>query len=338
MMESHENPESDKIYPSAPLPPSAGAPLESARVYADNIAPEASEAMLQQFFSFCGNIVSLELADSTANVGAKRAVVTYSAAFEARQALRLNGALIANRFISISETPLAPAAAMAADSSAEGAAPPSQAGAQGAQSRPPPSVLAQLLAAGIELADDAAARARAFDDEHLKLGSRAENTIRELNLEHKLSAAKGTVSSKLSEIDQKIHFTERVGAAADIVSAAASEVAAKAMSNETVKTGVGFLQGIFAKAKEGITTLKQETQELVQAHKQQQQQQQARSPTASQPDAGAFIATQSSATVPATTGGDLLSSLPPPPPPVARPPPVATSAPRLDVDDDDVEV
>lgn len=27
MMESHENPESDKIYPSAPLPPSAGAPL-----------------------------------------------------------------------------------------------------------------------------------------------------------------------------------------------------------------------------------------------------------------------------------------------------------------------
>lgn len=64
-------------------------------------------------------------------------------------------------------------------------------------------------------------------DEHLKLGSRAENTIRELNLEHKLSAAKGTVSSKLSEIDQKIHFTERVGAAADIVSAAASEVAAK---------------------------------------------------------------------------------------------------------------
>lgn len=34
-------------------------------MYADNIAPEASEAMLQQFFSFCGSIVSLELADST---------------------------------------------------------------------------------------------------------------------------------------------------------------------------------------------------------------------------------------------------------------------------------
>jgi hypothetical protein len=98
----------------------------------------------------------------------------------------------------------------------------------------PTSIIASLLAAGVQLADGAAARAKAFDgtrchhllgtvsdliwhiEEHLHLVTRAEAQARDLRVEQRLHSAATAARIKFDEVDAQLHLRDTAAAAAQV--------------------------------------------------------------------------------------------------------------------------
>jgi len=159
-----------------------------------NVALEATQATIADFFSFCGRIAHLNLQPSS-DKQTQEAQVQFETASAARTALLLSHAVIVDKPIVVTVIPEGSAGG------ADGALP-----AEIAQKshdvpdgeRTKTSVVAGLLAAGYTVGADAIARAREYDEKH-SISKSVLATVNDVDTKLHISETATGLSTKISD-------------------------------------------------------------------------------------------------------------------------------------------
>eukprot|EP00899_Mesostigma_viride_P007702 jgi/Mesvir1/16933/Mv15792-RA.1 len=232
-------------------------------VIVTNVSPNATERNLTDFFSFSGEIESIEL--KTEADGTQTARVTFKNSKSLDTALLLTGAVIVDRAVSI--TAEAPASAAGEGVAAEGEAAeggsgtasaersadaPAQAASSGAASslKRAEDVVQAMLAKGYNLAAGSLSKARELDQKH-QLTARAYAKVKgvddSLHISDTAKKVVDNVGSVVNVFDQKYHISETASSTINSAQQSAKAVANRAMQNPTVAAGVGSVYGSLTK-------------------------------------------------------------------------------------------
>jgi len=243
-----------------------------------NLSPKATEAILSDFFSFCGRVQAVKITKEE-NEASARALVTFTDKSSIDTALLLNQAFIIDRPISISiykpkeENPV--------DMIILNEVPPNEKSIQvkeawNAEDKPKASIIASLLASGYILATDTMTRAKEFDEKRTNIRTRAHS----MNEKYKLSEKASNLSDKAShlsdkakekgkEFDSKYHISDKLHTAGDSISSTAK----KALENERVAKGYQYLVGAKDRALEKASSIKGESKQIIDQKMQEREQQ-----------------------------------------------------------------
>ncbi|KKY27209.1 putative actin cytoskeleton protein [Phaeomoniella chlamydospora] len=163
-------------------------------VHVQNIASTTSEKEVRDFFSFCGKITSLELKPEAADAP-KSATVTFEKETAAKTALLLDNTQLGPSQVHVtssgtatSETPSATGAASGNDEISQ-------------EDKPRSRILAEYLAHGYAISDNAISKAIALDQQH-GFSSRFTSTLGAFDEKYQASA-------KAKQIDEKYSLSEK---------------------------------------------------------------------------------------------------------------------------------
>lgn len=233
-----------------------------------NVSLGASERDIQEFFSFSGDIVYVEMQshDERSQIG----YVTFKDPQGAETAGLLSGATIVDLSVSITLDPdyqLPPA--VLASIASEGK---NRGGAESALKKAE-DVVTSMLAKGFILGKDAVNKAKGFDEKH-QLTSTASAKVtsvdQKLGLSEKISTGASVVSDRVREVDQKFQVSEKTKSAFAVVEQKVSTAGSAIMKNRYVLTGASWVTGAFNKVAKAAGDVGQKTKEKVENAEEEQ--------------------------------------------------------------------
>ncbi|WOL09531.1 binding partner of ACD11 1 [Canna indica] len=211
----------------------------------NNVSLHASMQDIDEFFSFSGEIIYVEMerVDEFSQV----AYVTYKDEQGAETALLLTGAKIMDLFIDITTAPdyELPANASVPLASKDGGEAVSGIGLAVQRAE---NVVSTMLAKGFILGKDALNKAKTFDEKH-QLTSTATAKVsdfdKKIGLREKISTGAAVVNEKVTEMDQKYQVSEKTRSAIAAAEQKVSTAGAAIMKNRYVFTGATWVTGAF---------------------------------------------------------------------------------------------
>ncbi|KAF5477806.1 hypothetical protein F2P56_004419, partial [Juglans regia] len=231
-------------------------------VKVSNVSLGASDRDIREFFSFSGDIDYVEMRSD--NERSQIAYVTFKDSQGAETAVLLSGATIVDLSVTITldtEYKLPPAAS---------ATPPATQNktAGGAESafRKAEDVVSSMLAKGFILGKDAVGKAKGFDEKH-QLTSTATAKVTSLDqkigFSEKISVGASVVGDKVREVDQKFLVSEKTKTAFAAAEQTVSSAGSAIMKNRYVLTGASWVTGAFSKVAKAAEEVGQKTKEKV---------------------------------------------------------------------------
>ncbi|KAH9608382.1 hypothetical protein KSS87_013589 [Heliosperma pusillum] len=226
-------------------------------VKVSNVSCHASEQDLKELFSFSGDIVYMEIKSEDKET--LNAYVTFKDSQGADTAVLLTGATITDKTITISLDPdyELPPAALARI--AEGQNP--QSALQKAE-----DVVSTVLAKGFILGKSAAGKAKSFDEKH-RLTSTASLKISSLDQKtgftEKVNMGTSAVNYKVKEYDQKFQVSEKTKTAFAMAEEKVGYAGSTVMKNRYVLIGATWVTGAFNKVAKAASDIGQKTKEKV---------------------------------------------------------------------------
>lgn len=173
--------------------------MSSTVVHVKNIAHNTSEKEVRDFFSFCGKITSLSVTPSSeAADSAQSATVTFEKETAAKTALLLDNTQLGSSQVSVSsaaDLDSLGATSLGSDPSASHSEDISQ------EDKPRSRIVAEYLAHGYAISDNAIQRAIALDNKH-GVSSRFTNALTAFDAKYK-------ASDKAKGLDQSYGITEK---------------------------------------------------------------------------------------------------------------------------------
>ncbi|XP_011084617.1 binding partner of ACD11 1 isoform X2 [Sesamum indicum] len=209
-------------------------------VKVSNLSHAASERDMRGFFSFCGDIVYIEMKSESEQ--SQTAFITYKDPRGAETAILLTGAIIVGQIATIALEPdyVLPAAA-ASESSA--ATEDNKLGASPSAAQKAEDVVRRMLDKGYTLGKDAVHRAKAFDERH-QLRSRGTAKVASLDqkygLSEKINKGAAIVNDKVKKMDDKFHVSEKTKSA---FASAEQTVGTAIKNNKYVAGGTTWVTG-----------------------------------------------------------------------------------------------
>ncbi|XP_040987896.1 binding partner of ACD11 1-like [Juglans microcarpa x Juglans regia] len=231
-------------------------------VKVSNVSLGASDRDIREFFSFSGDIDYVEMRSD--NERSQIAYVTFKDSQGAETAVLLSGATIVDLSVTITldtEYKLPPAAS---------ATPPetqnkTPGGAESAF-RKAEDVVSSMLAKGFILGKDAVGKAKGFDEKH-QLTSTATAKVTSLDqkigFSEKISVGASVVGDKVREVDQKFLVSEKTKTAFAAAEQTVSSAGSAIMKNRYVLTGASWVTGAFSKVAKAAEEVGQKTKEKV---------------------------------------------------------------------------
>lgn len=215
-------------------------------VKVSNLSHKATERDIHDFFSFSGEIESIDVQSD--GDGLKFALVTFKDSESLDTAVLLSGATIVDQIVSITEvedyhpsagtdsaTPAVPAAGAV--------------GIGGAVTRAQ-DVISNMLAKGYDLGKDAMNKAKTFDEKH-HLSSNATATVssldKKIGLSQKFSTGTAVVNEHVKAIDEKYQVSEKTRSAFVAAEQKVSNAGSALMKNKYIFTSAAWVSGAFSK-------------------------------------------------------------------------------------------
>ncbi|XP_042952100.1 binding partner of ACD11 1-like [Carya illinoinensis] len=235
--------------------------MSAKTVKVSNVSLGASERDIKEFFSFSGDIEYVEMRSD--NERSQIAYVTFKDSQGAETAVLLSGATIVDLSVSITPDPdykLPP----------EASAPPATQnktpGGTESAFRKAEDVVSSMLAKGFILGKDAVGKAKGFDEKH-RLSSTATAKVTSLDqkigFSEKISVGASVVGGKVREVDQKFQVSEKTKSAIAVAEQKVSSAGSAIMKNRYVLTGATWVTGAFSKVAKAAEEVGQKTKEKV---------------------------------------------------------------------------
>ncbi|CAH2072569.1 unnamed protein product, partial [Thlaspi arvense] len=225
-----------------------------------NLSSGATEHDIKEFFSFSGEVESIDIQGSSDE---HSAYVTFKDPQGAETAVLLSGASIADQAVIIEMAPTyTPPAAPHAETQSGGG------GAADSVVQKAEDVVSTMLAKGFILGKDAVGKAKAFDE---KLGFTSTATAgvasidQKIGLSQKITAGTSLVNEKIKEVDQSFQVSERTKSAFATAEQTVSSAGSAVMQNRYVLTGVSWAAGAFSRVAKAAGEVGQKTKEKVEA-------------------------------------------------------------------------
>ncbi|KNC50735.1 uncharacterized protein AMSG_06623 [Thecamonas trahens ATCC 50062] len=217
-----------------------------------NISAKATEANIKTFFTYCGTIEAFAMSPATDPPATASAAVVFEANSGFTTALLLSNASIVDSAISVTAlTPTSPGVVLVsgakdkdeaeaeaeaeagASASASMASTSEPASATSAPAKTKSCILAEMIAAGYVVGSGAVARARAFDADHVRLGSALSTSLAAVSVSgNKVALA---VDAGIGRVDTALGLTPAVNRAAASLDSAITSVSAAAMQYSAVQ-------------------------------------------------------------------------------------------------------
>ncbi|XVE62553.1 hypothetical protein DITRI_Ditri06bG0127000 [Diplodiscus trichospermus] len=215
--------------------------MQTRTVEVKNLSDLASEREIHEFFSFSGDIEHIEIIDEPGQ--SKTAYVTFKDPKALEIALLLSGATIVDKIVTII--------------SAENYVPkPKTHG----RTSPPSSrrmyvnraqdVVANMLAKGSAIRQDAVNKAKAFDEKHQFRASASAKVIsfdQRVGLTEKLTVGMSVVNEKVKSVDQRLQVSDKTMAAIFAAERKINDTGSAVKSSRYVTAGTAWLNGAFSK-------------------------------------------------------------------------------------------
>ncbi|KAL0874272.1 hypothetical protein Bca101_023977 [Brassica carinata] len=224
-----------------------------------NLSSGATEHDIKEFFSFSGEVESIDIQGSNEHT----AYVTFKDPQGAETAVLLSGASIADQSVIIEMAPnYTPPAAPHAETQSGGG------GVAESVVQKAEDVVSSMLAKGFILGKDAVGKAKAFDE---KLGFTSTATAgvasidQKIGLSQKITAGTSLVTEKIKGVDQSFQVTERTKSAFATAEQTVSSAGTAVMKNRFVLTGVSWAAGAFNRVAKAAGEVGQKTKEKVEA-------------------------------------------------------------------------
>lgn len=226
-------------------------------VKVSNISLTATDRDIEEFFSFSGDILYVEMRRESERT--QLAYVTFEESHGADTAMLLSGAIVADLSVLITPVEDYQLPPEALSSKLEKKPPVTDSAVKKAE-----DVVSTMLAKGFVLGKDAINKGRAFD-ERIHLTSNASATVasidHKIGLSEKLSVGTAVVNEKVREMDEKFQVLEKTKTVLSVAEQKASSVGSAIMSNPYVSTGASWVSGAFtavAKAAEDVSVMTRE--------------------------------------------------------------------------------
>ncbi|KAG6687877.1 hypothetical protein I3843_11G096100 [Carya illinoinensis] len=231
-------------------------------VKVSNVSLGASDRDIREFFSFSGDIDFIEMRSD--NERSQIAYVTFKDSQGAETAVLLSGATIVDLSVTITLDPeyKLPPAASATPPATQNKTP---GGAESAF-RKAEDVVSGMLAKGFILGKDAVGKAKGFDEKH-QLTSTATAKVTSLDqkigFSEKISVGTSVVGDKVREVDQKFQVSEKTKTAFAAAEQTVSSAGSAIMKNRYILTGASWVTGAFSKVVKAAEEVGQKTKEKV---------------------------------------------------------------------------
>ncbi|KAG2680323.1 hypothetical protein I3760_11G094900 [Carya illinoinensis] len=231
-------------------------------VKVSNVSLGASDRDIREFFSFSGDIDYIEMRSD--NERSQIAYVTFKDSQGAETAVLLSGATIVDLSVTITLDPeyKLPPAASATPPATQNKTP---GGAESAF-RKAEDVVSGMLAKGFILGKDAVGKAKGFDEKH-QLTSTATAKVTSLDqkigFSEKISVGTSVVGDKVREVDQKFQVSEKTKTAFAAAEQTVSSAGSAIMKNRYILTGASWVTGAFSKVVKAAEEVGQKTKEKV---------------------------------------------------------------------------
>ncbi|KAJ1272562.1 hypothetical protein BS78_06G211900 [Paspalum vaginatum] len=210
-------------------------------VKVSNVSLKAAQRDIQEFFSFSGDIVHVEMqsGDELSQV----AYITFKDNQGAETAMLLTGATIVDMAVIV-----APATDYELPSSVLAALEPKDTKPSALQKAE--DIVGTMLAKGFILGRDALDKAKALDERHQLTSTataRVSSFDKRIGLSEKISVGTSAVNDKVKEMDQKYQVSEKTKSALAAAEQSVSTAGSAIMKNRYVLTGAAWVTGAFSK-------------------------------------------------------------------------------------------
>ncbi|XP_020579843.1 binding partner of ACD11 1 isoform X2 [Phalaenopsis equestris] len=223
-----------------------------------NVSDLAGEREIREFFSFSGDIESVEI---RSGAGVPRiAFVTFKESKAAEIAVLLSGATIVDQMVTIKPViyyvPKIQEQVIVIEdavTSLENPRPTETAGIHGNRKvyvDKAHDVVAGILARGSALRQDAVNKAKAFDEKHQLSANASARVIsfdRRVGLSEKFTLGITTVNEKVKSVDQRLHVSDKTMAVITVAEQKLSDTGTAVKTNRYVMAGTNWLNGAFGK-------------------------------------------------------------------------------------------
>ncbi|GMI63485.1 hypothetical protein HRI_000017800 [Hibiscus trionum] len=229
-----------------------------------NVSLAASEQDLQEFFTFSGEIVHVEMQGD--NERSQVAYITFKDPQGAETAVLLSGATIVDQSVTIELAPdyKPPASAIPATENKDSAD--AESAAQTAE-----DVVSTMLAKGFILGKDALGKAKAFDEKHQftsTASAKVASLDQKIGFTEKLNAGTIILNEKAREVDQKYQVSEKTRSALTVAEQKVSTAGSAIMKNPYVLSGATWAMGAYTRVAKAAEEVGQKTREKVLAEEQ----------------------------------------------------------------------
>ncbi|TVU15915.1 hypothetical protein EJB05_39476 [Eragrostis curvula] len=210
-------------------------------VKVSNLSLKAAQRDIQEFFSFSGDIVHVEMqsGDELSQV----AYITFKDNQGAETAMLLTGATIVDMAVIVT-----PATDYEIPASVLAALEPKDAKPSALQKAE--DIVGTMLAKGFILGRDALDKAKALDEKHQLTSTataRVSSFDKRIGLSEKISVGTSVVNDKVKEMDQKYQVSEKTKSALAAAEQSVSTAGSAIMKNRYVLTGAAWVTGAFNK-------------------------------------------------------------------------------------------
>ncbi|KAK1287091.1 hypothetical protein QJS10_CPB19g01239 [Acorus calamus] len=233
--------------------------METRTVQVGNISELAGEREIEEFFSFSGEIESIDIYSDD---GAKTAFVTFRDAKALEIALLLSGATIVDRIVSIKAADnYIPRDKERAITTQTSTTTPAGDNAHVEINMSSPThgrvyvdrahdVVTSMLAKGSAIKQDAVNRAKAFDEKHRLTANASAKVIsfdRRVGFTEKINVGISVVNEKVKSVDQRLHVSDKTIAAINVAERKLNDTGSAVKTNRYVSAGTAWLNGAFSK-------------------------------------------------------------------------------------------
>ncbi|KAF8412570.1 hypothetical protein HHK36_000539 [Tetracentron sinense] len=229
-------------------------------VKVSNVSLGASEQDIKEFFSFSGDIEYVEMQSEIERF--QIAYVTFKDSQGAETALLLSGATIVDLSVTITPAPdyqLPPAAsALPAGTEIKIGV-----GANSAVQKAE-DVVSSMLAKGFILGKDAVNKAKSFDEKHQFTSTataKVSSLDKKIGFSEKISVGTSAVNEKVKEMDQKFQVSEKTKSAFAAAEQQVSSAGSAIIKNRYVLTGASWVTGAFNKVAKAAGEVGQKAKE-----------------------------------------------------------------------------